>query len=532
MVKVNQIGYPSDAPKVAVLTDGQNPFYICCDQSGTVVFEGKPKQPIKDQASGELVFHGDFSSLTTEGSYYIKQGTSQSAPFQITRFPYQAVHLSVLKAFYYLRCGMALSPPYAETQWVHKACHTQVAIDYESKQQIKCQGGWHDAGDYGKYTVAAAKALADLLLAFELKPATFQATTPIPETDGVMPDLLHECQYELNWLLKMQNKGSGGVYHKVTTLAFPAMIMPEDDVEPLYVLPISTTATAAFTAIMAQAYRILLNYQPDSAKNYLTAAKQAWAFLMKHPEPILFVNPNDVLTGEYGDNCDRDERYWAAGELYRATGDGQYVAAFKVQSDHKFDHYALGWANMGGYGTISYLLNQAVPTEDALGQLLRAGWLNEAQRLLKVAATTGYRVSLEVADYHWGSNMTLMNAATHLLIAYHLTGEQCYREQALEHVHYLLGRNMHNLSYVSGIGAQSVSQQHYRPSAALPAGSDPVPGLVSGGPNQQLQDEVSRRQLAGKPPQACFIDHEASYATNEVTIYWNSPVVLVLSFFS
>ncbi|GJM84281.1 hypothetical protein HMSSN139_67770 [Paenibacillus sp. HMSSN-139] len=37
--------------------------------------------------------------------------------------------------------------------------------------------------------------------------------------------------------------------------------------------------------------------------------------------------------------------------------------------------------------------------------------------------------------------------------------------------------------------------------------------------------------LQGQPPAKCFVDHELSYAGNEVTIYWNSPAVFAVSQF-
>ena len=48
---------------------------------------------------------------------------------------------------------------------------------------------------------------------------------------------------------------------------------------------------------------------------------RAWSWLEEHPDVRGFRNPMDVYTGEYGDDMDLDERYWAAAELYRTTGE-------------------------------------------------------------------------------------------------------------------------------------------------------------------------------------------------------------------
>lgn len=201
----------------------------------------------------------------------------------------------------------------------------------------------HDAGDYGKYTVAAAKALADLLLAYDLYPSAFKEEIPLPETDGITPDILHECRFELDWLLKMQDLETGGVYHKLTTLNFPALdVMPEDDLESQYFTAVSATATGAFAAIMALASRIFKPFDPEFSALSLERANKAWQWLLDHPVVPGFKNPQEVTTGEYGDSDDRDERYWAAAELFRTTGEATYHQAFKKWAQENFPKYDLG----------------------------------------------------------------------------------------------------------------------------------------------------------------------------------------------
>ncbi|MNP58936.1 Cellulose 1,4-beta-cellobiosidase precursor [compost metagenome] len=126
--------------------------------------------------------------------------------------------------------------------------------------------------------------------------------------------------------------------------------------------------------------------------------------------------------------------------------------------------------------------------------------------------------------------MVLMNNAMLLILAGRIGGEERYRELALEHIHYLLGRNVLDLSYVSGFGDRPVNRLHHRPSVADGVEAA-VPGLVSGGPNRNLNDDYMMEHLQGQPPAKCFVDHELSYAGNEVTIYWNSPAVFAVSQF-
>ena len=74
------------------------------------------------------------------------------------------------------------------------------------------QGGWHDAGDYGRYIVPTAKTIMDLLMAYDSSKNFF--------TDF---DILKEIRFALEWMLKMQRE-DGAVYHKVSCYHFCAFI--------------------------------------------------------------------------------------------------------------------------------------------------------------------------------------------------------------------------------------------------------------------------------------------------------------------
>src|SRR5690606_28603641 len=104
-----------------------------------------------------------------------------------------------------------------------------------------------------------------------------------------------------------------------------------------------------------------------------------------------------------------DERYWAAAELYRTTGESRYHEAFgQYARQDSFDKYELGWADMGGYGTISYLMS-AREQEPELAARLQAGLQQRAAELADVSLQDGFGISLRPEQYIWGSNMLVMN---------------------------------------------------------------------------------------------------------------------------
>ena len=113
-----------------------------------------------------------------------------------------------------------------------------------------------------------------------------------------------------------------------------------------------------------------------------------------------------------------------------------------------------------------------------------------------------------------------------------LTGRQDMQDAALLQWHYALGMNALDLCFITGFGERSVLHPHHRPSEA--DGIDaPVPGLISGGPNNRFCFPHTKEKLGDKiPPAKYFLDETPSADTNEIAIYWNSPAVFVGAYFN
>ena len=127
------------------------------------------------------------------------------------------------------------------------------------RDRLDVSGGWHDAGDYGRYVPTGTKAVIDLMLAYQMNPHLFTNAIGIPESGNGVADILDEARVELEWLLKMQN-GWGGVYDKVVTAQFPDFIMPDQDQAPLYIMQEMTTSTGDFVGAMALALSLIHIY--------------------------------------------------------------------------------------------------------------------------------------------------------------------------------------------------------------------------------------------------------------------------------
>ncbi len=538
-IYVNQVGYLPKAKKIAVSTFPCN-FQLINVESQKNVFDGTTTEHGLDNCSGENTYQIDFSDITTVGSYYILSGNGEkSHTFKIENDAYADLKQDLMKAFYYQRCGCALTKQYAGV-YTHAACHTTPSIfleDYINKtanpQSFDMTGGWHDAGDFGRYTSAAAVALGHLLYAYELFPDSLQNDLNIPESGNELPDILNECLYELKWLLKMQAP-NGGAYHKLTSFCHADFVMPEEDHAQFLIYPISSFSTADFAAVMALASRVYAPFLPAFAKEALGAARKAWTWLENNPY-VGFKNPEGSNTGEYDDSCDLDERLWASAELLRTDKENaaSYLAKLKEYSKQPLSKTDFGWTDVSGLATLTILLDpshSARELEDEYKDIL----FEEANRLIEVQKASGYSLAMKPEDFVWGSNMVVCNRSMLFILASMLTdGEQSksYSEAALNQLHYLLGLNALDISYVTGHGENAYKNPHNRPTFADNI-ELPMPGWVSGGPYKAPCDEIAMKLIpVGTPPMKCYVDHVDSYSTNEITIYWNSPAVFMTAFF-
>jgi endoglucanase len=133
-------------------------------------------------------------------------------------------------------------------------------------------------------------------------------------------------------------------------------------------------------------------------------------------------------------------------------------------------------------------------------------------------------MGLSKQDFNWGSNGNAANQGILLLYAYHLTGNAAYVNAALSNLDYILGRNATGYCFVTGLGSRRVMHPHHRPSVADGV-VEPVPGLLSGGPNYGMQDANDGCSYLETDPEVAFVDHDCSYASNEIAINWNAPLV-------
>jgi len=539
-IKVDQVGYLNTAAKIVLVSSKTlaTEFTVRNSKDDRVAAHGTLPAPREDFDSGDRLQAGDFSKLIKSGTYYIDvPGVGRSWDFDIAPDVYDKTWRLAMRSYYGQRCGIAVDLGPEFPGYKHEACHLEAAYHASSGKTgpATAKGGWHDAGDYGRYVVNSGITTGTLLWAYEMYGSRLRTVNlAIPESGKGQPDMLSEIKWNLDWMLAMQDD-DGGVWHKQTSEKFCDFIMPEKDKLVSFVIGTgkepfkSSCATGDFAAVMAIAGRVYQHHNPAFATKCLRAAQKAWTWIEKYPN-VTFNNPPGVATGGYGDGNCADERLWAAAELFRSTGLEDYQRYF-------LDHYAdfrksirpegpPSWNNVGALALWTFAMAKG---ENAVAaNAIRHDSIAAADEIVKRTAANGYRISLATTDYIWGSNGVLANYGMQLLVTDAMAHNTHYRETALEDLHYLLGRNTFSLSFVTRVGENPFRHPHHRPSGA-DDNPEPWPGLLSGGPNRGRNDAAMKKLSPDLPPARMYLDEQEAYAANEVAINWNAPLVFLLA---
>lgn len=571
-IRLNQSGYEAGGSfGVTLAADDDVPLaWRVLDASGATRVEGRTHPFGLDAASGERVHQIDIAALP-EGDYSLIVGDERRA-FRAAPRPLAELKRDALAYFYQNRAGVPiLAEHVARPDLARAAGHPEEVVTCFSDRdqrgvewpgcdyRLDVTGGWYDAGDHGKYVVNGGIAVWTLVNVHEraqrLDLAPFaDGTADIPEAGDGVDDLLNEARFQLEFLLRMQVPAgaraavlidgaprvidAGGlVHHKVHDRAWTALPMaPADDPQPRFLYPPSTAATLNLAAVGAQCARVWRDIDAVFADRCLAAARTAYAAAKTHPD--LFADGRFDGGGPYGDQSLADEFYWAAAELWVATGDPAYEA------DARASTYWLGgprsgasatgdpsFAQTAALGTIT--LASASNLSEAEQKTARDNLTAAARQYLAEAETQGYAFPRGGDRFEWGSNGALMNRAMVLGLAHDFTGEPAFRQGVIASLDYLLGRNPLDRSFVSGWGERPMRHPHHRFWAAGSGPGWPVPpaGALSGGPNNtNMADEVAKTMRGRCAPLACWADHIDAYALNEVAINWNAPLVWVAAF--
>jgi hypothetical protein len=202
-IRLDQVGYPAAAPKLALIAvePPADRFTVHRLPGGAVVLAGEPGPVAFDPDSGDRVQAADFSAFAEPGRYELRvPGAARSAPFGIAPDPYRGLLRLALRSYYGQRCGTAVDLGPDHPGYRHPPCHLEGGFHRSSGRhgERPATGGWHDAGDYGRYVVNSGISTGTLLWSFELYGQRLAGLDlGIPESGYGTPDVLDEIRWNL-----------------------------------------------------------------------------------------------------------------------------------------------------------------------------------------------------------------------------------------------------------------------------------------------------------------------------------------------
>jgi endoglucanase len=581
-IAVDQFGYRSEDPKIAVISRAQLGFgsqdtsqpgslwQIRDYNTKAIVWSGQTQDWNLGQTheqSGDRAWHFDFSQFKQPGLYYLYDPSlgQQSVPFEIRANPYKEVLRQAVRTFFYQRSGFAKRVPYAEERLSDSAAFLGKGQDLEARSILDSSnqatardlsGGWFDAGDYNKYVTFASQPVHQLLDAYEQKPMLWGDNTldglGIPETGNGRPDLLDEIKWELDFLLKMQD-ADGGVWIKTGTSTYTGDVAPPSATKTgRYYGRKCSAPTIALASMAAHAAVVYKQRAEDQAyaKTLETAAIKAWDWFHQNPWTT-DCDLGEIKSGDADWSLEeqKEERAAAAVYLWELTALQKYHDSLAVAYK---DVKQLGW--WGPYGIQrgdAMLRYTRLPGAQTAIQsaILNAKKSSLAYSFMKLRLEEDpYLAHMPDDQYHWGSNTVQANMGllNWDVVRLGLGGADSasFRARALASIQAMHGVNPLNKVYLSQMeqyGAENSVKSFYHTwfghgtpwDSTGSAKGGPAPGYVVGGPNGSFT-KISA--LKNEPIQKRYADINSgwpqdSWEITEPAIYTQAAYIKLLSAF-
>ncbi len=585
--RVDQFGYLPAEEKVAVVgcaTAGFNApedfapggtLEVRTYPEGTTVFSGAPAAwngGRTDELAGDKGWWFDFSSVTTPGEYVIYDTERQlrSHVFRIADDVYADVLVQAMRTYYYQREGFEKVQPYADARWTDGSSHpndlnARSVFDKENAATERdVSGGWMDAGDQNKYVTFLDGVIPILLYAYRNYPNVFTDVTGIPESGNGVPDLLDELDWEMTWLLKMQDD-DGGVFIKSGSSNTDDPSPPSSDTRPRYYGKKCTSSSISFAGIVAEAAVTYREVPALSGKvaAMTSAAEQAWSWFLNQPTLDEECDQGEVKSGDADQTASAQEgnAARAAFWLWQLTGASEHHDYFRLNYTKFEGISSTWWGPYRAHETDVAALYATLPDADvAVAADIRDSIAAQESNCGDYYGFSDnqalYRAYMTDSAFHWGSNNPRATVGTLLYrmldLGYNAQSHDTYRKRALQHLHWLHGVNALGKVYLSNMGEfgaeDSVSEFFHTWFAhgtdwdsALTSSKGPAPGYLVGGPNttygtQGWEDPATQTISPpyGQPGEKAYKDFnegwpEASYAVTENAIYYQAAYVRLLA---
>ena len=373
-----------------------------------------------------------------------------------------------------------------------------------------------------------------------------------------MPDVIDELDWELQYLLKMQDT-DGGVFIKSGSIDWNDPSPPSIDTRPRYYGAKCTSSTISFAAMVAQA-AIVYETIPDLSSqvtSLVAAAELAWDHYAAQPALETACDNGEVKSGD-ADLTAEDQleialraSYW----LWRATGDEAYHTYF---SEHLSDleGASLSWWGPYKIENSDVLLDYlSQPGADAATATAITGHINTMAGTADFFGFTDtealHRAYMPDWAFHWGSSRPRVhvgNLVMRMIDADVVADSHpAYLKRARQHLHWMHGVNALGKVYLTNMGeygAENDSTEIFHTwfadgtdwDSSVDSLYGPAPGFVPGGPSTSYVSDGGDATLtppANQPGEKSYLDFnsadDVSWAITENSITYQAPYVRLLA---
>ncbi len=202
-ISVDQIGYyPNDPAKVAYIFGTTATTFLLKDTNNATVYSGN----LSTRSDYNAVRIADFSSFITPGSYYINCDGANSLTFIIGDNLYDESFGKALRYFTYQREGDTTLNIEGTPTFIDDGKRS------DNGQYIDVVGGWNDACDYRRWTVALGYGLMSLPTAYDRLDPDIDILNYNSIGKNSVSDLLDEAKWGATYFTKMIDTTTGMLY--------------------------------------------------------------------------------------------------------------------------------------------------------------------------------------------------------------------------------------------------------------------------------------------------------------------------------
>ena len=557
-IRVNQVGYLPEAPKVAVACTLERraiTSFRVVDADNRTVFGPRAARAAGPFGPCVATYRLDFSGLRTAGTYRVVAGGAVSPPVRIAADAYRGVADSLLA---YLREQRSGYNPVFRDSVHHRTDGVLVDHATMSGEFIPVSGGWADASDYLQYGATTAHATTMLLLAYRDHPGAFAdryQASGLPGANGI-PDVLDEARWGLEWLLRMYpeddlllNQLGDDRDHAFWDLpvndssdygwgrggrrpVYPCTGKPQG----LFEYKNRSTGLASTAGKYAAAFglgaRVLGERDTAFAGRLAARARAAYALGAAHPG-VCQTAP--ALAPYFYEEDDwADDMELAAAELYALAREPRYLdAALRYATlepvtpwmgQDTARHYQwYPWHNNGHYEIWREGPDSA--------RRLVAAYYGRGLAAVAHRADNGFLVGI---PFIWCSNNLMASFATQAYYYRRMTGDSSYLEYETATLDWLFGTNPWGVSMVIGLGATYPRTPHSVVAQQL--GLQLSGGLVDGPVYRSIFEHLRGIRLLEPDEYAPFNtgfivyhDDVGDYSTNEPIMDGTANLAYVLA---